>query len=175
MIRTKLFIAANALPYAPLPLNFVIIKPRDVTIQRLALKTVDLHPLEDGSRKRVLSERFRSYCWVFTDVLVDKLVAVKVEQVEHARDLMVASTASETEDDTVRVRTMTSQDGEARAKRLSQEWSELKRNVMHEIAVCDSSKELLSKVVELWLPEVLAADLRRDSGDSQDRIPELYL
>lgn len=172
---TRLFSAANALPYAPLPLNFVILKSRNVTIQRLSLKTVELHPLGNGSRRRVLSQCFRRYSWLFTDVLIDKLVALKVEQVEHARDLMVASTASETEDDTVRVRTMTSQDGEARAKRLSQEWAELKRDVMHEIAVCDSSKDLLSKVVESWLPEVLAADMRRDSGDSQDRIPELYL
>lgn len=141
----------------------------------MALKIIDLHPLGDGNRRRVLSRRFRSYSWLFTDVLIDKLVALKVEQVERARDLMVASTATETEADTVRVRTMTSQDGEARAKRLSQEWAELKRDVMHEIATYDSSKDLLAKVVESWLPEVLAADLRSDSSDSQDGIPELYL
>lgn len=114
---------------------------------------------------------------MFTDVLIDKLVALKVEQVEHARDLMVASTATETEDDSafIQVGTTTSEDGEARAKRMSQEWAELKRDVMQEIAVYDSSKDLLSKVVESWLPEVLAADLRGANGDSKDRIPELYL
>ena len=101
-------------------------------------------------------------------MLIDKLAVLKVEQAEHARALMVASTGQvpETDED---------KGGEARAKRLRWERAHFKRDVMRDITAYGSSKDLLSKVVGSWLPEVLAADRKDATGDAEVATPELYL
>lgn len=115
----------------------------------------------DGPQKKALSRRFKSYSWIFTDALIDKLVALRVEDAARSRavDVEPAPTGPllskrEGEQDGDRVAL-----GEPRWKALKHERRKYKSDVMREMTVgCGSSKDLLVKVVGSWLPDVLMGD-----------------
>lgn len=128
--------------------------------------------LGDGPQKKALSRRFRSYSWIFTDALIDKLVALRTEDSARSRVLDVESNAADSllsdraqaGDSSLKLE-RESRKGEACAEsgprrlELKRERRRCKSDVMREMtAGCGSSKDLLVKIVGSWLPEVLAAD-----------------
>ncbi|CAM9405979.1 unnamed protein product [Ectocarpus sp. 6 AP-2014] len=134
--------------------------------------------LGDGPQKKALSRRFKSYSWIFTDGLIEKLVALKAEDLARCRAMeseSIATTphlsehkATVQREDSVKERNP--RKGESRTDR-GHEVKELKRerkahkgDVMREMtAGCDSSKDLLVKVIS-WLPDVLAADRGKEGS-----------
>lgn len=124
-----------------------------------------MHPQQsfgDGPQKKALSRRFKSYSWIFTDALIDKLVALRAESAARARAIDIKpvttepllSNCCEGAQDGEKIAL-----GELRWKTLKHERIKYKNDVMREMTVgCGSSKDLLVKVVGCWLPDVLAAD-----------------
>lgn len=115
----------------------------------------------DGPQKKALSRRFKSYSWIFTDALIDKLVALRAE--DAARSRAVDNKPVTAEPLPSRREGEQSGDkvarGEPRWKALKRERKKYKSDVMRDMtAGCGSSKDLLVKVVGSWLPDVLAAD-----------------
>ena len=116
----------------------------------------------DGPQKKALSRRFKSYSWIFTDALIDKLVALRVEDAARARAVDVEPAMT----DPLAPRREGEQEEDWLAPAEPPRWKELKierrtfkSDVMREMtAGCGSSKELLVKVIGSWLPDVLAAD-----------------
>ncbi|CAN0095205.1 unnamed protein product [Scytosiphon promiscuus] len=129
--------------------------------------------LGEGPQKKALSRRFKSYSWIFTDSLIDKLVTLRIEDVARSRAMEGESASlglpvsehdgnqSSEEGEVVRK----SKEGADRADRVTK-WRELKQerrvcrsDIMREMtAGSSSSKDLLLKVIGSWLPAVLAAD-----------------
>eukprot|EP00903_Cladosiphon_okamuranus_P012207 g11449.t1 len=109
--------------------------------------------LGDGPQKKALSRRFKSYSWIFTDALIDKLVAIRAEDAARSCAApLVTANDGEREKDKAAL-------GKPRWKALKRERRQYKSDVMREMtAECGSSKDLLIKVVGSWLPDVLAAD-----------------
>lgn len=134
-----------------------------VCLNVCVLLTCDLQQsFGDGPQKKALSRRFKSYSWIFTDALIDKLVALRAEGAARSRAVdvqpatatepLVSRRAGEQDKDKLAL-------GEPRWKALKLERRKHKSDVMREMtAGCGSSKELLVKVVGSWLPDVLAAD-----------------
>lgn len=112
----------------------------------------------EGPQKKALSRRFKSYSWIFTDALIDKLVTLRIKE---ANEDMARHA-----DGFVLLR----QDGSDPAKRgrrlkdSKREKARIKCDVMREITGFSSSKGLLSKLIGSWLPQVRAAD--RVAGES---------
>lgn len=127
----------------------------------------------DGPQKKALSRRFKSYSWVFTDALIDKLVDLRAEDDARSRafegepistgPLLPGGVGAQSGG--VLFLDREPNKGASRAER-EQRWKELKQqrriykgDIMREMtAGSGSSKDLLVKVVDSWLPEVLAAD-----------------
>lgn len=115
----------------------------------------------DGPQKKALSRRFKSYSWIFTDALIDKLVELKAEDAARSRAMGIeAVTAApllsgrEGGQDGDRV-----DRGEPQWRAIKRERRKYKSDIMREMtAGSGSSKDLLGKVVGSWLPGVLAAD-----------------
>lgn len=115
----------------------------------------------DGPQKKALSRRFKSYSWIFTDALIDKLVVMRAEDAARSRavdvdpngtELLVLACDGERQGDEPAP-------GKPQWKALKRERRKYKSDVMREMtAGCGSSKDLLVKVVGSWLPDVLAAD-----------------
>eukprot|EP00752_Nemacystus_decipiens_P014209 g12638.t1 len=116
----------------------------------------------DGPQKKALSRRFKSYSWIFTDALIDKLVALRAKDAARSRAIDAEPATIEP---LVSVRSGEQEDenkltlGDPRWKEPYLEQRKYKRDVMREMTTgCGSSKDLLVKVVCSWLPDVLAAD-----------------
>lgn len=139
----------------------------------------------DGPQKKALSRRFKSYSWIFTDALIDKLADLSAEDAARSRaiegesnptgPLLPKGEGGQSEGVLFLDREPNNMDA-SRAER-ERRWKERKRQrrksksvVMREMtAGCGSSKDLLVKVVGSWLPDVLAADRaaeRRVNGGS---------
>lgn len=101
----------------------------------------------DGPQRNALSRRFKSYCWLFTDSLIKKLVGVKTKERARSRALEFGDGVGDS-----------SGRGQTRALDLERETFEVKGDVLREIAGFKSSKDLLKKLILSWLPEVLQAD-----------------
>lgn len=127
----------------------------------------------EGPQKKALSRRFKSYSWIFTDALIDKLVDLNTEDAARSRavegePISTGPLLPDGEGGQSGGILFLGRDpnkGAALAER-EQRWKELKQqrrkykgDVMREMtAGCGSSKDLLVKVVGSWLPDVLAAD-----------------
>lgn len=129
--------------------------------------------LGEGPQKKALSRRFKSYSWIFTDSLINKLVALRIEDAARSRGIKgkpssLVTAELEHGDKGPLVGAgggRDTQEGPDHAERETR-WRERKRerklhrsDIMREMtAGCGSSKDLLAKVVGSWLPAVLAAD-----------------
>ncbi|CAN0224960.1 unnamed protein product [Ectocarpus fasciculatus] len=139
--------------------------------------------LGDGPQKKALSRRFKSYSWIFTDALIEKLVALKAEDLARSRAMggeSIATTPHLSERKAITPREgpvkereprkgLSRTDREHEVRELKRERKAHKGDVMREMtAGCDSSKDLLVKVIDSWLPDVLAADrAKEDSVEEQ--------
>lgn len=108
-----------------------------------------LKSIGDGPQKKALSRRFKSYCWLFTDSLIKKLVNVRTKDRARSRALESADAG----DSSVR-----SGIGGATARELQREKVEIKVDVLREMTGFRSSKDLLKQLLLSWLPQVLQAD-----------------
>ncbi|CAB1109187.1 unnamed protein product [Ectocarpus sp. CCAP 1310/34] len=135
--------------------------------------------LGDGPQKKALSRRFRSYSWIFTDALIEKLVALKAEDLARCRAMesqSIATTPHLSEHEVTVPREISVKEREPRkgvsrtdreheVRELKRERKAHKGDIMREMtAACDSSKDLLVKVVDSWLPDVLAADRAKEGS-----------
>lgn len=128
--------------------------------------------LGDGPQKRALSSRFKSYCWIFTDELIDKLVGVRIKDAARARALRAHAEGRVELTDRMKgnsgfvlVEAVEEGDARARSREPEREQMQLKEDVLREITGLRSSKGLLLKVVGSWLPMVMAAD---KEGEEQE-------
>lgn len=134
----------------------------------------------EGPEKAALSERFKSYCWIFTDTLIDKLVELRLRAWDvRPRGRAVAQKSSSVstkfgvlgpednleggEASRARGEHPAREMGEARRAQgedIDGERSRAKEDILREITGFASSSELLRVLHEIWLPQVLESDER---------------
>lgn len=123
--------------------------------------------LGDGPQKSALSGRFESYCWIFTDALIDKLTVMKTIDAARSRALISSDDPVDGEggnagvisrDGTARELDKQAATGVSRARELKREKRRIKNDVLLEMTSFRSSKDLLKALLTSWLPQVLAAD-----------------
>lgn len=158
--------------------HLLLVSVSDMFMNSCSPRTLPQQSLGDGPQKKALSRRFKSYSWIFTDSLINKLVALRIGDAAQSRAIegktmslrppMSERDGKPSSDGVEDVRVST--EGVGRAERETR-WRELKRerrvcrsDIMREMtAECGTSKDLLFKVVGSWLPAVLAADRAAES------------
>lgn len=128
--------------------------------------------LGDGPQKQALSDRFQSYCWIFTDELINKLVGIRTKNAARARSLRAGAEGCMERTDRIKgnigfalMEAVGKEGVKAISRESEREQIQLKEDVLREITGLRSSKNLLLKVVGSWLPMVMAAD---KEGEEQE-------